>query len=442
MAEGGENRHVIATQQRKRNYAIFSGEDKMKNKVILVALCVMVITGLLVSMGACTTAASTAKTTSTSASSAAKTLKIGVIETLTGVSSDNLKLSAQGTELARDYINGKGGITVNGEKYLIELSIQDNNFNPERAAAAATSLISEEKVKFIVGTIPAFLTLSISAVTEPAGILYVPEYHFGLPAEYDPKTTKLKFYCNNGSVDSTDASLAACHKIWPDVKTLTTSQIDDGSIPLSQERIKAAATRNGFTITGDIIGIPPPSVDFTPIVQKLMASNPDAIMLGNGSIQMVGGQLKLLRESGYTKPVFLSTPNPIDDVVAVAGKDVATNFFSQDMRVKMTPEATTTMKELEALALKQYPRLGNVQVFGFNAVYMLAQAIEKAQSLDPAVVAASWEKMDTIDTGNGKGRMGGKEEYGIRHMVYVPVYFFTCEKGDIKYSMTVDPYKP
>jgi hypothetical protein len=108
----------------------------------------------------------------------------------------------------------------------------------------------------------------------------------------------------------------------------------------------------------------------------------------------------------------------------------------------MIPTATTTQKDLLTLALKQYPRLANVQVMGFNTVYTLSQAIEKAQSLDPKVVAATWEEMDAIDTGNGNGRMGGIEIYGIKHMVYSPIDFFTSENGDIKYSMTIDPYRP
>jgi hypothetical protein len=81
-------------------------------------------------------------------------------------------------------------------------------------------------------------------------------------------------------------------------------------------------------------------------------------------------------------------------------------------------------------------------VGGFNGVYALAQAIEKAQSLDPKVVAAAWEKMDTIDTGNGMGRMGGMEVYGIKHVVYCPVDYFAPENGAKKYFTTINPYRP
>ncbi len=47
---------------------------------------------------------------------------------------------------------------------------------------------------------------------------------------------------------------------------------------------------------------------------------------------------------------------------------------------------------------------------GFDALYTMAQAIQNAQSLDPKVVADAWDKMTTIDTIFGPGKMGGLED--------------------------------
>ena len=78
-------------------------------------------------------------------------LTIGEIETLTGHSSDNLKLAADGGKMAMEYINNRGGITVNGQKYMIEILLEDNKGNPDGAAAAANKLVYDKKVKFIAG---------------------------------------------------------------------------------------------------------------------------------------------------------------------------------------------------------------------------------------------------------------------------------------------------
>src|SRR5512146_1761233 len=103
---------------------------------------------------------------------ATKTLVIGEIETLTGASSDNLKLAASGAYLAQQYINKHGGITINGDVYMVEIKLEDNGGTADGASAAATKLIQQDHVMFVTGSGPPPLTNAIGAVAEPAGVLY------------------------------------------------------------------------------------------------------------------------------------------------------------------------------------------------------------------------------------------------------------------------------
>jgi hypothetical protein len=66
-------------------------------------------------------------------------------------------------------------------------------------------------------------------------------------------------------------------------------------------------------------------------------------------------------------------------------------------------------------------------LLGFESFWCLVQAIDKAQSVDPNVVKNSFEKMTKIETPFGPGTMGGKETYGINHIVVrpLPVVRFT-----------------
>ena len=64
-----------------------------------------------------------------------------------------------------------------------------------------------------------------------------------------------------------------------------------------------------------------------------------------------------------------------------------------------------------------YKRAGSKPPVGINTasgLWMLTRVIQAANSLDPAVVKAKWESMDTIDTLCGKGYVGGDETYGIK----------------------------
>ena len=77
-----------------------------------------------------------------------RSLVIGEIETLTGASSDNLKLAASGAYLAQQYVNNHGGITINGETYMVDIKLEDNKGTADGASAAATKLIQDEGVRF------------------------------------------------------------------------------------------------------------------------------------------------------------------------------------------------------------------------------------------------------------------------------------------------------
>jgi len=59
--------------------------------------------------------------------------------------------SQRAAEMKVEDINGAGGLDVGGKKYKIELIIEDNESKAESATAAATKLITQDRVLAIVG---------------------------------------------------------------------------------------------------------------------------------------------------------------------------------------------------------------------------------------------------------------------------------------------------
>ncbi|HUJ68573.1 MAG TPA: ABC transporter substrate-binding protein, partial [Syntrophorhabdales bacterium] len=72
---------------------------------------------------------------------AAKTIKIGSVWGLTGPGSEFGLLAQRGETLCKNWINGKGGITVKGEKYQIEVISEDIKATAEGAVTAANKLV-------------------------------------------------------------------------------------------------------------------------------------------------------------------------------------------------------------------------------------------------------------------------------------------------------------
>jgi branched-chain amino acid transport system substrate-binding protein len=100
---------------------------------------------------------------------AADAIKIGICEELTGVYSGPAQNEVDGFNLCADQWNKRGGVM--GRQ--IQLVIEDNQNDPGIAAQKARKLINEDKCVAIAGTVNSGVSLSVSGVTNTAGVLFI-----------------------------------------------------------------------------------------------------------------------------------------------------------------------------------------------------------------------------------------------------------------------------
>src|SRR5437763_10237787 len=98
-------------------------------------------------------------------------IKIGVIEPLSGPVAASGNYVRMGAEIARDWINARGG--VDGRK--VELRIEDNKSDPKEAASAAEKLIVRDQVPAIMGAWGSSMTLAAMPKLEEYGVPMVVE---------------------------------------------------------------------------------------------------------------------------------------------------------------------------------------------------------------------------------------------------------------------------
>src|SRR5947208_5880540 len=106
-------------------------------------------------------------------------VRIGVIEPLSGPVAASGNYIRMGAEIARDWLNAKGGVL--GRK--VELVIEDNKSDPKEAASAAEKLIVRDKVPAIMGAWGSSMTLAAMPKLE--------EYGVPMVVETDRKSTRL-----------------------------------------------------------------------------------------------------------------------------------------------------------------------------------------------------------------------------------------------------------
>lgn len=370
---------------------------------------------------------------------APKTLKIGGLFCLTGFGSSAETLVAQGAELAEEWINEEGGITIKGEKYKVELVMEDMKGTADGAVAAATKLVYDHKVKIVIGTVVPFMVQAAGSVLEPAKVLRLVLYNCGMPSEYGPQTPYM-FLTYDSTIEGMRAALDYLKEAYPKVKSVAYIIPDDGSVPYLDKLFREKATSMGYKVA-TVGKWAMTTQDFSPIITKVLASKPEAIAFANGWPQATGSMLKIIRDMGFKGPVFGCNYDDAYQIMEIAGKEASTDFFIHQIDLD-SPDMTPMIKEIIKRAKAKYGKVYGMHVWGFNPLYELKQVIEKAQSADPKVLKDTWEKMKTIDTVYGLGRMGGLKTYGINHTVCAPCPIVSLMDGKVKWVKWVDVYSP
>jgi branched-chain amino acid transport system substrate-binding protein len=392
---------------------------KMSKKQLLILLVSLLIGGFIF-MG-----------TAIHAVAATKTLKIGAIYSLTGLGSEIETICRKGSELAKDWINEKGGITIKGEKYLIDLIVEDQKGVVDGAVAAATKLVERDQVKFVIGQIVPDVVIAAASVTEPAKVLRSLAWGGGIPAVMNPNTP-YTFRPVLSGAEVIPVNYDYLLDTYPNVKTVALTNPDEPGGQFFMMRSKQEAEKRGLKVVAAEFHDAQEQQDFYPVLTKLLAAKPDALDVGTGFPIPGSLKLKQARELGFKGPVFSPSPVELYTVLDIAGKDFAYDYFNGSMDIK-SPDLPPMIKEIQKRWEAKFKSRFMFESFqGWDALWCLVQAIEEAQSLDPTAVKTVWEKMKSIKTSYGTGHMGGLKTYGVNHLVVRPCPISAFVKGEVK----------
>ena len=363
-----------------------------------------------------------------------KTLQIGGLFALTGPFSSAEATAAKSVQIAVEMYNERGGLTIDGQKYMVEIVIEDMQSTVDGTVGACNRLVYDKGIKFIVGGMGPF-SAAAATVCEPAKVLRSTVYLSSMPGELGPDTP----YCFSGGNSILEYAVAGAKYIkqtYPDVKTLAEVQMNDGGIPFLHAQIEEIIPQYGFSLASEVVGYPPETIDYSPFVAKLIQLNPDAIFHIKAMPDNVGSILKGLRQSGWNKLYAASTDLAGSQIIGISGEAAATNAFTLSplLGAPGNPPIVDNYLERAVGYESGMP--------AFNAVWTMLEAIQVAQSLDPTVVRDTWEKLDTIETAYGTGLMGGQQTWGVNHAVCHPVPVQLIDNGEVKFGAWIEVQIP
>jgi branched-chain amino acid transport system substrate-binding protein len=382
-----------------------------------------------------TTTAPASTTAAPTTSSAPQTLKIGALFGLTGFFSDYDSVQSQEADIAVAKINSEGGVKVQGQQYNIQLISYDFKSTMDGVVSGTNQLVFQDKVKYMLAP-SAFFSPASKDITEPNKVFRGETMITGTAAELGPGMD-YTFLGHSAHFDRTQIILKYLKANHPEVKTLAYLYPDDGTQEYIFSKDKVFFDKFGYTNVGGIITFDNAATDFSPIASKVIATKADAMFFGNGIVFHAGNFLKTMRQMGSKMLIASTLDASPSDVMAIAQQSNATGYFSEGF-VSGAPNTPPLMQQyLDLFASKYGTRSAHMQTV--NVLYMIKQAIEKANSLDTTVVKDTLAAMDTIDTPYGPAHLGGLQTYGIKHAFSHQESIWEFVDGQAKFGGWFDP---
>ena len=321
----------------------------------------------------------------------AESIKVGVIEPLTGWGAAEGGYVLDGAKLAVEKINEEGGI--NGKK--LELLAEDGKNDPTESLNAAQKLVTRDKVSVLFGAWLSTATLAVIPVIERNGVPLVVE-----TSGYDGIThTTKKWVFRTSILFSQEAgSVAPCIRELGFNKVAFLAQDNDWGRGTVEEFSKVLKKAGAEVVSAEFLDAA--TMDFYPQLTKLRDSKADSIIVVNST----GPAAKLLqqrKELGLTQKVMTTGGSTWTySIIRLAGAEAAEGSYHLSFFPAFAPEATPNPELAKAYVAawkKKNLTWDGVQEGsrGWDAIYTIAEGIKLANgSSKRADIRNGLEKVD------------------------------------------------
>lgn len=304
-------------------------------------------------------------------------VKLGHVAPMSGGQAHYGRDNANGAILAVEDLNAKG-ITIGGKKVKFELINEDDAADPKQGTAAAQKLV-DAKVNGVIGHLNSGTTIPASKIYHDAGIPQIS------PSSTNPKYTQQGFntafrvVANDSQLGSTLGKYAV-----DTLKGKEIAVIDDRSAygqGVADEFIKGAKAKGAKTFreyTND------KATDFSAILTTIKSKKPDVVFFG-GMDNVAGPMLRQMKQLGIQAKFMGGDGICTTELPKLGGDGMADN---QVICAEAGGVTGPKEKEMTQFVERYKKRFGiDVQLYApyvYDAVMVMATAMQKANSADPA----------------------------------------------------------
>lgn len=311
----------------------------------------------------------------------AETIKIGLITPLTGPIATFGQSVDKGVRMAVDEINAKGGLL--GMK--IELIVEDNQAKAEESANIARKFIEQDKVVAIIGPVISSNTLAAAPIAQQSKVPLLS------PTATNPRVTQVGNYIFRACfIDDFQGMVMARFARSGLGKRAETAAIlfektSDYSIGLAKY-FKEEFTKLGGKIVAEE-SFSSGDQDFSAQLTKIKGKKPDVLYVPS-YYDTAGLIIKQARELGINVPILGGDGFDSPQLAELAGKENLKDcYFSGHF---FSGSSAPQVKTFVANYKKRYNAVPDMLgALGYDAVYMLADAIKRAGKVDRDAIRAA-----------------------------------------------------
>ncbi len=353
-----------------------------------------------------------------------KTINLGAIQPISG------QVSAYGTQtrdainMAVEEINANGGVL--GKP--IKMTVEDDEASPDKTKNAFMKLVAKDKVIGIVGALTSKCSLAITQSAQDKKIILI-----------SPSST------NDTITDAGDYIFRACYN--DSFQGQVVAQFSYETLKAKKAAILYDVTNDyskGLTtnfsekfkeLGGEIVASESYSTgdkDFNAQLTKIKATKPDVLFIPDyySTVSLIAKQV---RAQGLTIPMVGA--DGWDEITNNAGDEVLNCYYSNHYSPDANdPDVTTFVTKYK----EKFGIIPNaLAALGYDATYILAEAIERAGSTDPEKVKAAMMETDRkFVTGNIKFN---EQRNPIKSAVMLKIVKGVDGKLVTQYAGTVNP---
>jgi branched-chain amino acid transport system substrate-binding protein len=374
------------------------------------------------------------------------TIVIGTALSQTGQLSKEGALTKQGYDLWLDWINGKGGIVVNGVRHPVQIAYEDDQSKSDQSAILIQKLITTEKAQFLLGPYGSAATATDAVVAEKNGIPMV-EANGAAQAIFS-KGYQYTFGVLSPADKYLEGVLEMAATLDPKPVTVAMLSADDSfSQEVAQAVVDTAPSKGMRVVFNE--RYPNGSTDLSGLLSRAKGQSPD-IVLNSGHLAEAIAINKAAKDLQVDAKIFAYSVGPsTPDFVTALGTDANYVYDGSQWtpQVRYTPDFYLSVSEYTQAYEKRFTTTEppDYHVAESTAACLaLQRAMEKAGSLEPTRVRAALTALD-VTTFFGRIKFDSRGVNTVKPMVVEQIQHgvhYTVFPADVANGKPLYPTPP